>query len=150
MARVTVGKNIDKYITLLESLGSIARGMCGEAVYQGAKIVTDEIRKSIDSIPAEKIDSVQRQGLKDGLGIATMRDDMGYYNVKVGMDGYNNRVTKTYPRGQPNAMIARSIESGTSFSSKYPFILPAVKRTQEQAEKKMAEVVEMRIEQQMK
>lgn len=40
------------------------------------------------------------------------------YNVKIGFDGYNNIRSKRWPQGQPNQMVARAIESGTSWMSK--------------------------------
>lgn len=56
------------------------------------------------------------------MGIARIRENSTGWNVKVGFDGYNKIVTKRWPKGQPNAMIARSINSGTSFMIKYPFM----------------------------
>ena len=62
-----------------------------------------------------------------------MENDKGYWNVKLGFDGYNKVKTKTYPNGQPNAMIARATESGSSVREKTPFVRTAVSATQKQA-----------------
>ena len=51
----------------------------------------------------------------------------------MGFDGYNEVKTRKYPNGQPNALMARSIESGSSARDKYPFIRPAVQATRKQA-----------------
>ena len=71
--------------------------------------------------------------------IAGFRQDGTFINVKVGMDGYNSETSKKYPKGQPNALIARSLESGSSFAPKRPFIGPSVNRTKGAAERAIAE-----------
>ena len=122
-----------------------------EAVYAGADIVTDEIRKNLEALPvddrpyAEKVTglrSIQKKGLEKSLGIAPIRNDRGYINVKAGFDGYNKLVSKKYPEGQPNAMIARTYEAGNRFTKKLPFVAPAVRATRDKAEAKMAEIID--------
>ncbi len=157
MAKFTIGDGIDKYISQLTNLEFDGGHIIGMAVFEGAKIVTDAVRSGINGIPAQSssgsgdqkmirgITTLQRTGLLDGLGIATMRASGSFWNVKVGMDGYNGIHTNRYPQGQPNAMIARSVESGTSFRQKTPFIAPAVNRTRAAAEKAMAEVYDREV-----
>jgi hypothetical protein len=70
------------------------------------------------------------------------QDNGGYWNVKVGFDGYNEHRTEKYPNGHPNSMIARSIEGGTSFLKPMPFVAPALKAKRKEAEEAMAEAVE--------
>lgn len=140
MAKWTIGKGIDNYIRQLGDLEFGAEEMAKEAVYEGAKIVTDAVRASIEALPVGppregKVTALQKQGLLDGLGIAGFRKDGSFINVKVGEDGYNGERSRKYPRGQPNALIARSLESGSSFAPKRPFIAPAVSQTRRAAEK---------------
>ena len=71
----------------------------------------------------------------DGFGVSPLQDDSGYRNVKLGFDGYNSVKTKKYPQGQPNALIARVTESGSSYREKTPFIRPAVNAARKPAEK---------------
>ena len=71
-----------------------------------------------------------------------MKKEGNEINTKLGFDGYNKQITKKYPKGQPNAMIARTFESGNSFTQKIPFIAPAVRAKREEAERKMAEVID--------
>ena len=153
MARFTVGKGIDNYIDKLDELVLLSDEMIGRAIFEGAKIVTDKVNANINALPVDNrsykryqesgtasagITSAQKAGLKNGLGIARKRDDGGFINVKVGMDGYNSTKSTRWPNGQPNAMIARSIESGTSFRTKTPFISTAVNATRGAAEAAMA------------
>lgn len=164
MAKFTIGKNFDKYITSLENLKKMSPHICGKAVYEGAKIVADAAAQSAASLKVTNaqwggnykgqdqgmqkgITAAQKAGLQSsrnggGLGISKMQNDGGLYHVKLGYHGYNSQVTKKYPKGQPNAMIARSLESGTSFRKKDPFISRAVRKTRAQAEQKMAQVVD--------
>ncbi len=158
MAKFSIGPGIDKYISSLSALTAATPHIIGLAVFEGAKIVTDEVRKGIQGLPVvdtnfrgkerptmiRGVNKTQKEGLLEGLGIASMRNEGGYWNVKVGEDGYNNVATRG--RRQANAMIARSVESGTSFRQKTPFIAPAVNRTKAAAEKKMAEVVDKEIQ----
>ena len=74
-----------------------------------------------------------------------MRDDNGFLNVKLGFEGYNSQVTTKYPGGQPNSLIARSVNAGTSFRQRIPFIDNAVNQTKGAAEQKMTETAEKAI-----
>lgn len=145
-----IGDSIDNYIDKLTNLEMRSDGLIGRAVYQGAKIVTDAVKKNIEGIPTDDrpsaetrngLRSLQKEALKASLGIAKHKVDNGYYNVKVGFDGYNNIKTDKYPQGQPNAMIARTIEAGNSFTRKHPFVGPAVRSSRAAAEKAMADVI---------
>lgn len=152
--RLTIGKGMDTYLKRLGNLSVSAPEVVGEAIYYGADIVADAIKKNIDALPVDDrqyvdgprngLRTVQKKGLYSSFGIAKLRNDNGYVNVKAGFDGYNKLVTTKYPMGQPNAMIARTIESGNSFTKKHPFVAPAVKATKDTAEKKMAEIVDLR------
>jgi len=145
MAKFQVGSGIDKYIQQLTNLEFQSEEMIGHAIYKGADIVANAIKANIQALPASACTDVEKAGLLSGFGIAKMRDENGYFNVKAGFDGYNADVTKKYPKGKPNSMIARSIEGGTSWRPKHPFIAPAVRATQAQAEQAMAEEINMQL-----
>ena len=140
---------LDEYIHKLDQMHANTEEMIGRSIFPGAAIVTDAIRAGIESIPeAPKqyargmktgLTASQKAGLLDGLGIAVMRNDGGFLNVKVGMDGYNSTVTKRWPKGQPNALIIRSLESGTSFQLRQPVIGPAIRSSRQAAIQKMKE-----------
>ena len=152
--RLQVGKDIDNYIDKLSNLEFGTLRFSADVNYDllhRANIVADAIKANIKEMPvddtrhAEKLNgirSVQKEGLLYSFGIARLKDDNGFYNVKVGFDGYNKLKTKKYPQGQPNAMIARTFESGNSFTKKQPFIAPAVRATKDIAEAKMAQVID--------
>ena len=52
------------------------------------------------------------------MGISPIKHDGDYINAKVGFDGYGSIPTKKYPKGVPNQLVARSVNSGTSFLKK--------------------------------
>ena len=140
---------LDEYIHKLDQMHANTEEMIGRSIFPGAAIVTDAIRAGIEGIPeAPKryskgmktgVTASQKAGLLDGLGIAVMRNDGGFLNVKVGMDGYNSTVTKRWPKGQPNALIIRALESGTSFQLRQPVIGPAIRSSRQAAIQKMKE-----------
>lgn len=151
--RLEVGKGMNEYLRRLENLYGASEETCGRAIYAGADIVSDAIKQNLEGIPIDEgrgsdghklqgLKKIQKIGLQKAFGIARMRNDNGYLNVKAGFDGYNLLKTKKYPQGQPNPMIARTIESGNSFTQKHPFVAPAIRETKERAERKMAEVID--------
>ena len=138
-------KGLDEYEKRLSRLSNAeqVRQIAGKATYAGAKIITDEIRANIQRLSAKSdkagliayatktpapLTQTAKQGLLDGLGISTLQDDRGFLNVKVGFDGYNDMKTAQFPKGQPNVLIARITESGSSTSKKQPFVRPAIQR----------------------
>lgn len=153
-------KGLEEYELKLAKLERSTEKIIGKAVYAGAGIVADAVRKNIGSLPIVSpknsfgtattpisgVTAAQKAGLLDGgFGVSRMQLDNGYYHVKLGFDGYNRTKTKKYPSGQPNILIARSVENGTSFRSKQPFVLPAVRSSRKAAEQKMKEILDEEI-----
>lgn len=160
MAKITFPGLAD-YELMLSRLSKGADDIAGKAIYAGAELVADAIRQNIQSLEAvpdelgarayqakdpAPLTYSAKDGLLDGLGISRLQDDNGYYNVKIGFDGYNELETKKYPHGQPNVLIARSLESGSSIAQKRPFVRPAVNAVKAQAEARMAEVIDREIQ----
>ena len=150
MAKWIMGKGLDNYIAYLQSINAVTDELIGEAVYDMAKVVADKVSANIQALDAapkgettykvsettikSRLSEEQKKGLLDGFGVSPMQDDNGYFNVKLGFDGYNSIKTKKYPKGQPNALIARVTESGSSYREKTPFIRPAVNASKKPAE----------------
>lgn len=140
---------MEDYVTYVERLAENSEEILGEAVYEMAKVVADRVRANLEALPTvtnaaniamykrgkSKLSDVEKKGLLDSFGISTIQNDDGYFNVKLGFEGYNSVQTKRYPRGQPNALIARVTESGSSYRTKTPFIRPAVRATKKEAER---------------
>lgn len=153
---------IDNYIKQLNKLQQSTKdGVVGKTVYAGAAVVADSVRRAIQALPVgdghaaqgELVDTVtlpQKEGLLDGFGISRMKDDDGFVNVKLGFDGYNSTKTEKYPNGQPNVLIARSVNSGTTFRKKTKFVDKAVDSAKKAAEAAMDAACSREIEKIMK
>lgn len=64
----------------------------------------------------------EKEALQKSMGYTPVRRDGEIYDIKVGFDGYSDRKTKSHPTGVPNQLIANSINAGTSFMQRQPFI----------------------------
>lgn len=159
-------KGIDEYLIKLSRLEKASKEeICGKAIYEGAGIVADAIKENITSLPTSDDlgpswpgqpplkgpTPIQKQGLLDSFGISKMENsDDGVLNVKIGFDGYNTKKTKKWPQGQPNQMVARSVESGTTFMQKHPFIKNGVSHSRKKAIAAISKSVQDSIEKIMK
>lgn len=134
-------KRGDEYALKLGRLGEQSGQIAKRAIYDAADIVADQIRANIDTI--QKVHNYQKEDLKKSLGITPMdKDGNGYWNAKIGFDGYGSVPTKKYPKGLPNRLLARAIESGTSFRIKTPFVRRAVTKTKSLALQKMRDRID--------
>ena len=121
MARMTI-KGLDDLAIKISKLDDAE--VAKKCVYAGAKVIADEIRNRLESNDTLKED--QLQDLLDSLGIAPIKTDSdGNVTTKIGFKGYGRKPTKKYPFGLPNQMMARAVESGTSFRPKRPFVRTA-------------------------
>ena len=151
-------RGLEEYELRLSRLGKEVEHIAGEAIYEGASIVADAVKTNIKALPIITgygtpgnslpggVTVVQKAGLIEGFGISPMQNDGGYFNVKLGFDGYNRTKTEKYPQGQPNQLVARGVESGTSWKQAHPFVKPAVAKSRKQAEKAMADKLDEEIE----
>ena len=152
MAKFAFG-GLEEYVSKLSALGDAVPEVAGKAIYTAAGIVADQVRREIETLPvrdgyatstkpARGVTKKGKAGLLSGLGITALREDNGYYHVKIGFDGKNAVKTKTYPSGQPNQLIARAAESGTCWLQPTPFVKPAVRKTKEKAVEAMQSVID--------
>ncbi len=147
---------INEYIAELQSLEKNTSPAIGKAIYNGAGWVADCIREAVLMLPVDPrvyvnderwgIHPDQKEGLLDGLGISKLRNDNGYLNVKIGFDGYNKIQTERWPNGQPNVMVARATESGTSFLPKFGTISQTVRESRRECERVMRETIDEEIQ----
>ncbi|MDD3394176.1 MAG: hypothetical protein PHG19_06000 [Anaerotignum sp.] len=155
MARITF-TGLSEYMEKIQRLGMNAEEIAGKAIYEAAGILANEVKSGINGLDAEGDGNVtadeterrkkQKDGLKDGFGIAVIRNDNGFINVLVGFGGYNDVRTPKFKNGQPNQMVARIFNSGTSHNRKQPFFDNAVKLSRKRVQLKMKEIFENEIE----
>lgn len=152
-------KGIEDYAKTLRELFEDTQPIIERAVYRGAAVVADEIKEAIRKIPIEEGDNGlppvgtskkpltgisrrQKGDLIKGFGLAPIKNDGDYIQTKAGEDGYGSVRTKAYPKGTPNTMLMRSIESGTSFRKKHPTFRPATNRARKWAQAAMEKEID--------
>lgn len=152
MPKVTIS-GFKEYEQLLDKMSTETVRVLGEGIYAGANILANQIKHGIQGIRTEgpskweeERREKQKQALIHSFGIAPMQESNGFLNVKLGFEGYNDIKTPTYPGGQPNAMVARMYNSGTSVLSKQGFFDKSVRAAQGQAKKTAVSVIEEEID----
>lgn len=140
----------DEYMAKLNELQANTTSLIKRAVYDGAAVVANEVRSSIEALPTTDrnptkkskellgVLDYEKDGLLEGLGLSGMKNDDGFIYTHVGFEGYNRLKSKKYPKGHPNSMIARSIESGSSVRAKHPFMRKALQNAKAKAINAMA------------
>lgn len=149
---------INSYLSMLKKMQVNSDEIIRRAIYPAAGIMADAIKKEVDNLPIvspkeigtenkklKGITSKQKEGLQDSLGISPMKERDGIISAKIGFDGYNSVKTKKFPNGQPNAMIARSINSGTSFREKTQFMDKAIRKNRKKVEKEIEKQLDEQI-----
>lgn len=159
MAKVEL-KGMEAYLTELRKAGEATGPVCEAAVYAGAKVVADAIKEKIEELDrvtdAEalaayeesrpvKISVSQKIGLKESFGVTPIKNQYGMYSAKVGFDGYNDIKSERWPKGQPNQLVARACESGSTAMIKQPFIRTTLKRVQQTAELAMEKAADKKL-----
>jgi len=146
---------------VLYALGEKAENIASGALYEGAGIMADEMKKDAESIrtapfqyAAEgktRLPSPQEKAVVTGagkLGIAKFRKEDGEVNTSVGYgrSGYAEMAGKIVPI----PLIANSINSGTSFMQRQPFVRKAKNRGGKRAMEAIKETIEKKVEELIK
>lgn len=124
------------------AVGEAARPAAEKAIYKGAGIIADAVRKNINSLPKDSfghnkfqtgVSDAQKKALLGGLGITPIGDVNSIINARVGFDGYMSDFvsddairTKKYLKGLPVPMLANTVESGSEWRAKHGFTRKAV------------------------
>lgn len=138
-----VGKGIDKYIQNMTNLALESEEITKRGVYDGMKVVADAIVAGIGGIkPGHGITEADIEGLRTGFGIARIENRGGTINTKSGFAGKNSK-------GKRNSVVAREIESGTSYRSKQSFVGTAGRKAKAAAEQAIAKTIDDEINKRM-
>ena len=152
MGRMTV-TGLDDFSARIGKLGSASAGMIRQSMYDGAAQMKAAYEAEILALPAAEhhplkegelmtgITDTNRQDLLNGLYVRKFATEGGQHYTVIGFNGYGSpeTATKRYPNGLPNALLARSINSGSSVRRKNRFAARAKTRSQEAAKAAMAE-----------
>ena len=156
MATIEI-KGLDGYEELLKKLDANVNDFIKAGVYEGAKVIADEVRRELNAVPEDEkwgtenyklygLKKEQIEGLINGFGISKMEEERGFLNVLIGYQGYNTLKSERWPKGQPNAMIARVLESGTSFSQKIPIMKRTIAKIKEKSVEAAKVVIDKKID----
>ena len=134
-------KGVNEFTQKLYKLEGKTQAITKQALYPGAKIAADAIKAQIQALPTidnrrnviaymaggeARLSNEQKEGLLSGFGLSKMKYKNGETYIVAGFQGYNNVITKKWPKGQPNLMIAAVVEKGTSFFPATPFYKRAI------------------------
>lgn len=148
MANITVS-GIEESQKMFERLKKAAPGMLKMAVYDGARVTADELKKAILALPVDTprwlkdgdrynvFVQQDKEDLANSLGIDQISSDSSGARTVIGFAGYGRHKTKKYRNGLPMQMIARSIESGSSVREPRPFVRPTAFEVKREAQKEM-------------
>lgn len=160
MAKMNV-VGIDEYIKAIQRVSNDSDIVIRKGIYEGSGVMADALKNEVRKLPTDNsygtnenpskgITNRQKADLIDGFGIAPIREDGDFLNVKLGWDGYGRTKTKKYKKGVPNQLIVRSVNSGTSFRRSIPFVNRTVNKNRNKVQQVMAKVIQKEIEKEMK
>lgn len=154
MAKMTV-KGLDEVIAMLSSVEDKAQDIVEAGLYEGASVVADALRENVSALPTDERwgyetpksgpSEAEKKVMLNGMGISEFETASGKTHTSVGFGGYGGYRTKRFPAGKPVALIARSVERGTSFMHPNPFM----KQTKAQARNAASEAISTKIKEEI-
>lgn len=132
----------------LAQLGEKAQDVASGALFKGAGVVADAMKAAVNSIacepqrpknrppaktPARLPTPAEKAAVVDKTGIAKFRKENGEVNTLIGVTG-NAGYAMVNGHRKPVRMIARAINSGTSFMKKQPVFRRAKSMSTSQAQ----------------
>lgn len=146
-------EGMDEFVRSLTAIGRHTAGVARKCAYDGAALLRGELEESVKALPLDTdgftvgtdplrvITERDRADLAACAGISKIESDGLGTSVSVSFDGYISRTEKDFPKGVPAALIARSIESGSSVRAKRPFMRMTVKNSSERVLSAMQETM---------
>ena len=124
---------LTELVKQLESMTGNTTAICEDITYEGINVIADAMKEQLNSLKTTDDYSTgsskryaadwEKEALVDSMGITPVQWSGSKVDYKVGFDGYApNTQTEKYPNGKANAMIANSINAGTSYMQSQPFI----------------------------
>ena len=154
VASVTT-KGLVETLKMLERMEQNTDSIIEEALEKGGGKVCDVMRKEVTALRTSdefeggngkryaKPEDVK--GLLEAMGYTPVQLNGSIFDIKCGWDGYNKNVTKKYPKGHANQMIANAINKGTSFMIAQPFIQKTARRAKAEAISEIQRVIDKEI-----
>lgn len=133
----------DELLRKMDKLPEKAAKIAAEALYEGAGVMADAVSQAVHGIATEefryaaggrkRMPSPEEKEILEGArhGVARFKNDGTKIQTSIGYQnaGYATLNGKT----KPIPLIANSIEHGTSFMKKQPFMRKAISQNQSKA-----------------
>ncbi len=152
MAKTTMKiRGFQDFLDQLVRAGRASGRVTGVALYEGVRVVADELRAQTEALPVDNgtekskkrgLTTYEKAGLLESLGTSKARHTGADKNISVGFDGYNGHSTEQWPSGVPNVIVARSCDRGTSFMRATHFLSRTARMSKDRAEAAMKEAAE--------
>lgn len=137
MARMAINAGED-FAIMLSKIEARTEEIASKAIYAGANVVADKIKSNLKGVLSAEASGDMLQS----FGVTPIdKDKNGNWNAHIGFDGYSGKAYKNFPKGTPNQLKARVLESGSSKQRKRPFVRPAVNSTKGAVVKAMNQVI---------
>lgn len=130
----------------LATMERAAPGIAKACLYEGARVVADNLRAAVSTIPVQPHHAVpnapngrqlvymtpeEKSACLAGIGIAKFEGSLNEFTTAIGFNGYQTTAQSDgYPHGIPVPMLMRSIEIGSSVRAKYPVCRKAFKASE--------------------
>lgn len=133
MARMKT-EGLDDVSLMFGKISSAGTAIAKMAVYDGARVMADEIRRETNALPVDKERYLQggqkyavitrrdKRDLAAHLGITKITRSTSGVRAVIGFAGYGSLKTHKYKKGLPMALLARSLMKGTSVRKQSAFI----------------------------
>lgn len=95
MAKITF-EGFESYKKQLEELGRRSDAIIKPAVYDGAAVLAEEVKRSLRRVLSDKATG----DLVDSLGLTKMVDEQGYVYTKLGFVGYDRKKAANMVKAQ--------------------------------------------------
>lgn len=133
-------KGLDHLLTQMADLSNamVFYNECEKAINKGADVVANKTREELQNLKTDdrrfvegkrdSIRTVQKNALLRGFGISPIqyKDRKNSLDRKTGVDRATNKL------GEPNVVIARRLENGTSYMNKNPVFTKASRKARNQ------------------
>lgn len=135
-------EGLDEWAARISKYENKSSAAIRAGMYDGAREMLAAVIIQVENLPAqpnrllkngEKFNvftETNRKDLLDGLYVHHFVNNGSRIETWVSFDGYGSVPTKTYPQGVPNALIANSINSGSSVRVKNRFMTRAKKASE--------------------
>lgn len=152
---------IDELLRKFSTLERNSQKIIKPALYERAAVALRELKKTTGDLqtshydpkndaPRKYLNHNQKLGLQNSIGVWKMQRSDGKWTVRIGFANYNNLTSKKYLNGQPNLLIARSIEKGTKYNARNDFVGKARKLAQDPAVKAFGKELQEQLNNQFK